>query len=94
MCKLSFFAPVSSGVLALVMGMRFKNSGKLLPAGLMAVLRSESNYKKSVKCLSSLDQFYRHWLPFYVDVLLVLTIFSLLSYSLLMFVRILFKIMM
>ncbi|CAL8257305.1 unnamed protein product [Lota lota] len=29
---------LSSGMLAVVMGMRFKNSGKLLPAGIMAVL--------------------------------------------------------
>lgn len=29
---------LSSGILTLVMGMRFRNSGKLLPAGFMAVL--------------------------------------------------------
>ncbi|XP_071375475.1 transmembrane protein 14A [Centroberyx affinis] len=33
--KVSFFA---SGILAVVMGMRFKKSGKLMPAGIMAGL--------------------------------------------------------
>lgn len=38
-----FFLPVASGVLSVVMGMRYKKSGKLMPAGIMAGLRSESD---------------------------------------------------
>lgn len=33
------FSVVASGALALVMGIRFKKSGKLMPAGIMAGLR-------------------------------------------------------
>lgn len=32
---------VASGVLSVIMGMRYKKSGKLMPAGIMAGLRSE-----------------------------------------------------
>ena len=34
------FISVSAGVLSVIMGMRYKKSGKLLPAGIMAGLRS------------------------------------------------------
>ena len=37
------FVSVASGVLSVVMGMRYKKSGKLMPAGIMSGLRSESN---------------------------------------------------
>ena len=36
-----FCLSVASGALAVVMGMRYKKSGKLLPAGIMSGLRSE-----------------------------------------------------
>lgn len=39
---LGFFLPtVSAGLLSVVMGMRYKKSGKLMPAGIMSGLRSE-----------------------------------------------------
>lgn len=38
-----FCLPVASGVLSVVMGMRYKKSGKMLPAGIMTGLRSESD---------------------------------------------------
>lgn len=34
-----FFCIVSAGILTVVMGMRFRKSGKLMPAGIMAGLR-------------------------------------------------------
>lgn len=34
---------VASGALAVVMGIRFKRSGKLMPAGFMAGMRYESH---------------------------------------------------
>lgn len=40
---LFFFVSVASGVLSVVMGMRYKKSGRLMPAGIMSGLRSESN---------------------------------------------------
>lgn len=49
-----FFLSVASGVLSVVMGMRYKKSGKLMP-GIMSGLRSESNllnmqFSKSKEC--------------------------------------------
>jgi len=38
------FLSVSAGVLAVVMGMRFRKSGKLMPAGIMAALRYTYKY--------------------------------------------------
>ncbi|XP_057704344.1 transmembrane protein 14C-like [Corythoichthys intestinalis] len=34
---------VASGLLSVVIGSRYKNSGKLVPAGIMTILRSELN---------------------------------------------------
>lgn len=47
---------VSAGLLSVVMGMRYKKSGKLMPAGIMSGLRSESTLLK-LRALRSLQSY-------------------------------------
>lgn len=42
-CRGIFSLLVSAGLLSVIMGMRYKKSGKLMPAGIMSGLRSESS---------------------------------------------------
>lgn len=42
-CPCVFVPTVSAGLLSVVMGMRYKKSGKLMPAGIIAALRLESS---------------------------------------------------
>lgn len=52
-----FLYAVSSGVLSLVMGTRYKKSGKLMPAGIMTGLRSERlNMQNSLRNHSQIMQ--------------------------------------
>lgn len=57
-CLGVFLPTVSAGLLSVVMGMRYKKSGKLMPAGIMSGLRSESSLLNKTRTSSPSLQSY------------------------------------